>query len=82
MTATMRFHGFTTVSIGVVVVHPGRLRSAEDVANTAAVAKHHAKQARLGIDVLAERAAPDGQAPEPATAAGHAPVQSGADVNQ
>ena len=78
----MRFHGFTTVSIGVVVVHPGRLRSAEDVANTAAVAKHHAKQARLGIYVLDERAAPDGQAPEPATAGGHAPAQSGADVSQ
>ncbi|MGQ9724990.1 MAG: EAL domain-containing protein [Tepidimonas sp.] len=48
----VRFHGFTTVSIGVVVVQPGQLHSAEEVANTAAAAKHAAKQRQLGVYVL------------------------------
>ncbi|MDM7456462.1 MAG: phosphodiesterase [Tepidimonas sp.] len=47
----MRFHPMTTVSIGAVRVQPKKFAHAEQVANAAAMAKHHAKQSRLGIYV-------------------------------
>lgn len=47
-----RFHPCTTLSAGLVMVAPGRLHSAEEVASAAAVAKHHAKQARLGVYLM------------------------------
>ena len=68
----MRFHGLTTVSIGVVRVSPARYRNAEQVASAAAAAKHLAKQAERGIHVVAEdrEAAPDsGQSPPASDAA-------------
>jgi diguanylate cyclase (GGDEF)-like protein len=78
----VRFHGFTTVSIGVVVVHPGRLRSAEDVANTAAIAKHHAKQGRLGLYVLDDGPMADAQAIDPVPVLEGIPPQFDAGVSQ
>ena len=46
-----RFFPCTTVSIGAVVVQPGRFVWAEDVATAAALAKHHAKAAGNGLFV-------------------------------
>ena len=48
----LRFHPCTTVSLGVVMIAPGRYRDAESVANAAASAKHHAKQSRTGLYLL------------------------------
>ncbi len=47
----MRFHPMTTVSIGAVRVQPEKYAHAEQVANAAALAKHHAKQSKLGVYV-------------------------------
>ena len=46
-----RFFPCTTLAIGAVRVAPGATLHAEDVANLAAVAKHHAKSAATGIVV-------------------------------
>lgn len=64
----MRFHGFTTVSIGVVRVPPGRYRHAEQVASAAAAAKHLAKQAARGIHLVSD--GPDTDRPEAPSSAG------------
>lgn len=63
----VRFHPLTTISVGVVVVRPGQMYSAQEVANTAAVAKHEAKQRQLGVYVLDARKS----AITPTTAAVH-----------
>jgi hypothetical protein len=42
------------VSIGAVIVQPGRFRRAEEVASEAAVAKHHAKSSGRGLKVLGD----------------------------
>lgn len=44
-----RFFPCTTVSIGAVAIDGHRYAKAEEVANLAAQAKHHAKQASLGV---------------------------------
>ncbi|GAB4216200.1 MAG: EAL domain-containing protein [Rhodoferax sp.] len=44
-----RFFPFTSLSIGAVLVQAGQFRSAEDVANAAASAKHAAKQSTRGL---------------------------------
>jgi GGDEF domain-containing protein len=44
-----RFFPCTTLSVGAVVIEGGQYSRAEDVANLAAVAKHGAKQAGLGV---------------------------------
>ena len=44
-----RFFPCTTVSIGAVAIDGGRYRRAEDVANLAALAKHDAKHAGVGV---------------------------------
>lgn len=49
-----RFHPLTTLSVGVVRVDPAHYASAEAVANAAALAKHHAKQGHVGIQVLSD----------------------------
>jgi EAL domain-containing protein (putative c-di-GMP-specific phosphodiesterase class I)/GGDEF domain-containing protein len=46
-----RFFAFTTVSVGAVRVRKGQYRSAEFVANAAAMAKHSAKLASVGVFV-------------------------------
>lgn len=51
-----RFHPLTTLSVGVVQVDPAHYVSAESVANAAALAKHHAKQGHVGIQVLSPTA--------------------------
>ena len=48
---TLRFFPFTSLSIGAVRVRAGQYRSAEEVANAAALAKHGAKSARVGLYV-------------------------------
>ena len=48
---TLRFFPFTSLSIGAVRVRAGRYRSAEEVANAAALAKHGAKLASVGLYV-------------------------------
>ena len=47
-----RFFPCTSLSIGAVPVRPGRFLKAEDVANEAAQAKHHAKMSGTGLFVL------------------------------
>ena len=47
-----RFHPCTTLSAGVLTVAPGRFQRAEEVASAAAMAKHHAKQARVGVYLM------------------------------
>ncbi|HSV71491.1 MAG TPA: EAL domain-containing protein [Methylibium sp.] len=49
-----RFFPLTTLSIGAVRVHHGRFRTAEVVASAAAAAKQRAKQASVGLFVLAD----------------------------
>jgi diguanylate cyclase (GGDEF)-like protein len=44
-----RFFPCTTLSIGVVAIDGSQFSRAEDVANLAALAKHSAKQARVGV---------------------------------
>lgn len=44
-----RFFPCTTVSIGAAVIHGGVFTRAEDVANLAALAKHDAKRAAVGV---------------------------------
>lgn len=44
-----RFFPCTTLAIGAVRITPGQFRSAEEVANLAATAKHEAKQASTGV---------------------------------
>ena len=44
-----RFFPFTTLSIGAIAIDPLRYARAEDVANAAALAKHDAKQAGVGV---------------------------------
>jgi hypothetical protein len=44
-----RFFPCTTVSIGAVEIQGSQFTRAEEVANLAAVAKHHAKQAGVGV---------------------------------
>ncbi len=56
----VRFFPFTTVSVGCVVVHPGRFKRAEQVASEAAVAKHQAKSSGLGMIVIGEAPVPEG----------------------
>jgi EAL domain-containing protein (putative c-di-GMP-specific phosphodiesterase class I)/GGDEF domain-containing protein len=48
----LRFFGFTTLSIGALLVAPGDFEDAQDVANAAAQAKHEAK---LGATALVIR---------------------------
>ena len=48
-----RFFPCTTVSIGVAVIHEGQYTRAEEVANLAALAKHQAKHAGVGVCQLA-----------------------------
>ena len=50
----LRFFGFTTLSIGALLVAPGDFEDAQDVANAAAQAKHEAK---LGATALIIREA-------------------------
>ncbi|MDM7456464.1 MAG: diguanylate phosphodiesterase, partial [Tepidimonas sp.] len=50
----VRFHPMTTVSLGVVRVNPEQFSHAEQVANEAALAKHHAKQSKLGVYIKDE----------------------------
>ena len=45
----LRFFSFTTVSVGAVVIEGGRFSRAEEVANVAAMAKHDAKLAGVGL---------------------------------
>ena len=45
----MRFFPFTSLSIGAVRVRGGQFRTAEQVANAAAAAKHGAKLAGTGL---------------------------------
>ncbi len=47
----LRFFPCTTVSIGAVAIDGGRFSRAEDVANLAALAKHDAKRANVGLFV-------------------------------
>jgi diguanylate cyclase (GGDEF)-like protein len=44
-----RFFPCTTVSIGAVEIHGSQYTRAEEIANLAAVAKHHAKHAGVGV---------------------------------
>jgi hypothetical protein len=44
-----RFFPCTTVSVGAVAIRGGQYSSAEEVANLAALAKHHAKRAGAGV---------------------------------
>ena len=48
---TLRFFAFTSLSIGAVRVRAGQYRSAEEVASAAALAKHGAKAASVGLYV-------------------------------
>jgi GGDEF domain-containing protein len=48
----MRFFPCTTLAIGAVMVSPGMFKSAEEVANEAAHAKHTAKLGRKGLAIL------------------------------
>ncbi len=50
----MQFFSFTTVSIGAVVIAPGKFERAEAVANLAAQAKHAAKIAGKGLVELSQ----------------------------
>jgi diguanylate cyclase (GGDEF)-like protein len=50
-----RFHPCTTLSVGILKVGPGQFQRAEEVASAAALAKHHAKQAKLGIHLVDAR---------------------------
>ncbi|MDF1486651.1 GGDEF domain-containing protein [Ramlibacter sp. H39-3-26] len=52
----VRFFPCTTVSIGAVRIHRGQYRSAEEVANEAALAKHAAKQSQSGLFVREDAA--------------------------
>ncbi len=45
------FFPLTSVAVGAVVISPGELRSPEDVASAAAIAKKHAKQVESGLHV-------------------------------
>lgn len=47
-----RFHGCTTLSIGVIQVAPGLFHSAEAVASAAAAAKHQAKCQHLDVFLM------------------------------
>ncbi|MGJ7490239.1 EAL domain-containing protein [Variovorax sp. ZT4R33] len=47
----LRFFGFTTLSIGALLVAPGDFEDAQDVANAAALAKHEAKLGATGLTV-------------------------------
>lgn len=44
-----RFFPITTLTVGAIVIDPSRYEKAEDVANAAALAKHDAKQAGVGV---------------------------------
>jgi GGDEF domain-containing protein len=45
----LRFFPFTTLSIGAIAIDPRQYSRAEDVANAAALAKHDAKHAGVGV---------------------------------
>jgi hypothetical protein len=45
----VRFFPCTTVSVGAVVIEGGQFSRVEEVANLAAMAKHDAKQAGVGV---------------------------------
>lgn len=47
----LRFFGFTTLSIGALLVAPGDFEDAQDVANAAALAKHEAKLGATGLTI-------------------------------
>ncbi|MGJ7521765.1 EAL domain-containing protein [Variovorax sp. LT1P1] len=47
----LRFFGFTTLSIGALLVSPGDFEDAQDVANAAALAKHEAKLGATGLTI-------------------------------
>jgi EAL domain-containing protein (putative c-di-GMP-specific phosphodiesterase class I)/GGDEF domain-containing protein len=47
----LRFFGFTSLSIGALLVAPGDFEDAQDVANAAALAKHEAKLAATGLTI-------------------------------
>lgn len=49
-----RFFPCTTLSIGAVVISPGKMAKAEDVATEAALAKHHAKSSSNGFFILGQ----------------------------
>ena len=46
----------TSVAVGAVIISPGELRSPEDVASAAAIAKKHAKQVESGLHIETGRA--------------------------
>ncbi len=50
-----RFHPCTTLSLGVLHVWPGHFHHADEVASTAAAAKHEAKSRHLGLYVVDSR---------------------------
>jgi len=47
----LRFFGFTTLSVGALLVAPGDFEDAQDVANAAALAKHEAKLGATGLTI-------------------------------